>query len=314
METLKQSLASTILVNIQYVSHECPYATADSSQRHGLVDLNRKVDSITTESVKWVDVKSFDDILRSHNLDTPQNEAKLLTFIEAHASHTKARHTSDDAETSFHEALDQGESKLEPWSAKSHHIIQSLRGALVFSGIYHRQESIHDNFEGTFQWIYEPPQDADRPWDSFATWLTEGRGIYWITGKAGSGKSTLMRMLHENKRTLELLRTWRNDLPLVTASFFFWNSGSDMQMSQDGLLRSILLQIIGQRLRQKDCDIFKERLVVFAVLQDPFRLSISRIYCSCSASLLKMPENPSNTFSYWMALMSSTGTSPNWSL
>lgn len=225
------------------------------------------MDIITTESVKWADVKSFDDILRSQNLDTPQNEAKLMSFIEAHFARTRDSQINNPTETTLPEALDQGKSQLESWSAKSHHIIQSLMRGLAFLELNHRQESIHDHFKGTFQWVYEPPRDADRPWDGFATWLTEGRGIYWITGKAGSGKSTLMRMLHENERTLELLKSWCNGLPLVTASFFFWNSGSDIQMSQDGLLRSVLLQIIEQRLRQNNCDILKEKLVVFAMMQ-----------------------------------------------
>lgn len=226
------------------------------------------MDVITTESVKWAEVKSFDDMLRSQNLDTPQNEANLMGFIKAHFAGIRDRHMNDSTEATLPEALKQGKSKLEPWSAKSHHIIQSLIRGLSFSEMHHRQESIHDNFEGTFQWIYEPPRDLDTPWDSFATWLTEGRGIYWITGKAGSGKSTLMRMLHESERTVDLLRTWCRELPLVTGSFFFWNSGSKMQMSQEGLLRSVLLQIIEQRLRQENCDTLKDKLVVFAMMQE----------------------------------------------
>lgn len=163
-----------------------------------------------------------------------------MSLIEAH-SRRRPRSASDGAETNLPGALTQG--KLEPWSATSHQIIQSLIRGLSFSEMHDRQESIHDNFEGTFKWIYHPPRDVDRPWDSFTTWLTMGHGIYWITGKAGSGKSTLMRMLHQNERTVDLLRIWCSNLPLVTASFFFWNSGSKIQMSQDGLLRSVLLQI-----------------------------------------------------------------------
>lgn len=40
-----------------------------------------------------------------------------------------------------------------------------------------------------------------------------------------------------------------------------------MQMSQDGLLRSLLLQIIEQQLRQETCDILKEKLVAFVMMQ-----------------------------------------------
>jgi hypothetical protein len=190
---------------------------------------------------------------------------------EAYTSRPKFSSIYGTTETSLPEALRQGNAKLEPWSATSNHIVQSLMEKLSFTEMLRRQESIHNNYEGTFQWVYHPPRDVDRPWDDFSTWLTEGRGIYWITGKAGSGKSTLMRMLHDNERTADLLRIWCSGSALITASFFFWNSGSRMQMSQDGLLRSLLLQIIEKRLQQDNCDTLKEKLVVFSMMGSPLQ-------------------------------------------
>lgn len=225
------------------------------------------MDLSAAESVKWVDVKSFDDIMRSHKLDTSRNEMRLMGFIKTSNISERVMLRNEAFGTNFAEAFDQEDPKLEPWSEKSCDIIGCLIRSLWFSEMHQRRETICDNFEGTFKWIYYPPRDVDRPWHSFSTWLTEGLGIYWITGKAGSGKSTLMRMLHENKRTIELLRTWCCDLPLVTASFFFWNSGSKMQMSQDGLLRSVLVQMVEQRLQQGNCDTLKEKLVIFSTMQ-----------------------------------------------
>lgn len=231
-----------------------------------MIGLDRKLDFLTTKTVEWGNVNSFEDTLRSQKLDTPQNEAKLMGFLNEHASQSDFRPVNDATETTLCDVLRLGDTKLEPWSATSKHIVQCLMKSLSFSEMLDRQESIHDNYEGTFQWIYHPPRDVDRPWDSFSAWLTEGRGIYWITGKAGSGKSTLMRMLNQNNRTHELLRIWCGASPLITASFFFWNSGSKMQMSQDGLLQSILLQILEQRLRQGNCDALMEKLVVFTIM------------------------------------------------
>lgn len=188
----------------------------------------------------------------------------FLKAYEKYATRPKPTSSNDATETSLHEALRTGDAKLEPWSATSKHVVQSLMKSLSFSEILQRQESIHNTYEDTFQWIYRPPRDVDRQWDCFSVWLTKGRGIYWITGKPGSGKSTLMRMLHQNKSTIGLLRTWCKGSPLITASFFFWNSGSKIQMSQVGLLRSMLLQIIEQRLQQGDCDNFADQLVAFA--------------------------------------------------
>ncbi|KAK8037378.1 hypothetical protein PG991_000724 [Apiospora marii] len=103
----------------------------------------------------------------------------------------------------------------------------------------------------TFNWIFDsamaPHSDIDRTWSSMSTWLEADQDIYWITGKPGSGKSTLVKFLASHKRTMHHLRKWAGVTPLVVASFYFWNSGSVAQMSQDGLLRSLLYDILLQR-------------------------------------------------------------------
>ena len=45
---------------------------------------------------------------------------------------------------------------------------------------------------------------------------------------------------------MENLRVWAADQELVIASYFFWNSGTDMQRSLEGLLRSLLYNIFQQ--------------------------------------------------------------------
>lgn len=90
-------------------------------------------------------------------------------------------------------------------------------------------------------------------WDNFAKWLGEQRlgeddGLYWIEGKAGSGKSTLMRYIFDNKQTRLLLRKWScEDEPLLV-SFFFWRSGKiEDQASHEGLQRSLLYDILDKK-------------------------------------------------------------------
>jgi len=76
-----------------------------------------------------------------------------------------------------------------------------------------------------------------------------GSDLYWINGKPGSGKSTLMNFLADHMSTKALLESWCENIPLVTASFFFWNSGgSSLQKDQKGLLRSVLYQILESNL------------------------------------------------------------------
>ena len=69
-----------------------------------------------------------------------------------------------------------------------------------------REERISDNFLTTFQWIYSEPQNGSRQWSSFTSWLQGPENIYWITGKPGSGKSTLMKMLSTDPQTNTLLQ------------------------------------------------------------------------------------------------------------
>jgi len=120
-------------------------------------------------------------------------------------------------------------------------ILQSLR----FPTMNDRYEAIKEAHAKTFEWIFKGAEDAERPWSNFSEWLEHGDGIYWICGKAGSGKSTLMRYIKDNSRLRDLLQSWTSqDEDLVIGSFFFWLSGVPDQLSQLGLLRSLLFELL----------------------------------------------------------------------
>jgi hypothetical protein len=119
-------------------------------------------------------------------------------------------------------------------------------GDLYYPTITAQEEQIAEAHKATFQWIFRNGSDGDLPWDSFIDWLKDGSGIYWINGKAASGKSTLMRYVYDHPKTKQLLSEWAKPLPLTTARFFFWNSGTPVQRSQTGLLRSLLFECLKQ--------------------------------------------------------------------
>ncbi|RHZ67684.1 hypothetical protein CDV55_107910 [Aspergillus turcosus] len=81
---------------------------------------------------------------------------------------------------------------------------------------------------------------------SFLSWLEYGHGIFHISGKLGSGKSTLMKFLYTDARTQEMLRKWAGSGTLVMGSFFFWKPGSQLQKSTTGLFRSLLHQTLSK--------------------------------------------------------------------
>lgn len=106
-----------------------------------------------------------------------------------------------------------------------------------------RKELILPPENGTYKWILEPPSPGDN-WDDLSQWLRQGQGSYWISGKAGSGKSTLMKAVYLHRRTHDLLQEWAGHLTLHAPNFFFWHLGTDEQKSQYGLCRALLYQIL----------------------------------------------------------------------
>ena len=110
--------------------------------------------------------------------------------------------------------------------------------SLMYGEIYQREEDIPKAYSETFRWVF------DRGTTGFSGWLESGSGIFWISGKAGCGKSTLMKYLIAHHSTRDLLNTWATNDKLVVAQHFFWIAGCSLQKSQSGLLRSLLLQIL----------------------------------------------------------------------
>jgi hypothetical protein len=114
---------------------------------------------------------------------------------------------------------------------------QTILEGLHFDMREVRHSSIHDAHRETFKWIFD---------SKFATWLRGDGGTFWIAGKAGSGKSTLMKFLVDHAKTIQLAKEWAAPHPVILASHYFWNPGTEMQRSQRGLLQSLLFEIFRQ--------------------------------------------------------------------
>ena len=101
-----------------------------------------------------------------------------------------------------------------------------LLARLSFATMRHRHEEICDTYKKILHWIFQTLKDEKRPWGNFVDWLLTDSALCWINGKAGSGKSTLVRYVYGNKETRDRLDFWSNGAELHVANFFFWNSGS----------------------------------------------------------------------------------------
>lgn len=101
-----------------------------------------------------------------------------------------------------------------------------------------------DNAEAqapTFEWIWHITNGQS----SFSQWLQSDEPIFWIQGKPGSGKSTLMRYLScENQKVEKLLKS-SSQSSWTTADFFFdFRASQGMANNLEGLLRSLSIQIM----------------------------------------------------------------------
>jgi hypothetical protein len=113
---------------------------------------------------------------------------------------------------------------------------QAFLRSLNFESRAYRQDDIPIAHKHAFQWTLDlcgDPSD-DTPYNRvlISTWLTHGDGIFWLTGKAGSGKSTMMKMLASHAKSQKLLEQWARPKKHVIAEHYFWIAGSAMQRSQ----------------------------------------------------------------------------------
>ena len=168
-------------------------------------------------------------------LDFIQDSAKWKADL-IHTIHQE-RASPGDRARSDHALISERHSRLQRT------LIESLR----FAEMTDRHHRIVEAHEKTFQWLFLADNANQQKWTDFSEWLEGESTLYWVTGKAGSGKSTLMKYIYGDKRTMDHLKTWAAGIPLVTAAFFFWNSGTRMQMSQIGFLQSMLSQVLTER-------------------------------------------------------------------
>lgn len=91
---------------------------------------------------------------------------------------------------------------------------QCILKSLAFPDMYGRFETVPPAHYETFKWIFEDiardaAEDRDKSTrQSFLDWLSTGNGIFHVSGKLGSGKSTLMKFLCEHDRTKAELKKW----------------------------------------------------------------------------------------------------------
>jgi hypothetical protein len=103
-----------------------------------------------------------------------------------------------------------------------------------------RFDEVENAYDKTCDWIFSNRKLG------FVKWLEHGSGMFWINGKPGSGKSTLMKFIVSDPRTFQHLYINNPRHRLLWGSFFFNNRGQTIQKSLLGLYHRILYQLLGQ--------------------------------------------------------------------
>ncbi|KAI0153051.1 hypothetical protein GGR57DRAFT_503186 [Xylariaceae sp. FL1272] len=97
-----------------------------------------------------------------------------------------------------------------------------------------------------FSWVFDPQLESPE-WSNFCQWLERPKsGIYWVRGREGSGKSTLMKKLWLSPTTQEHLAAWKGSSELLAAAFSPSKEGSVLNSSYEGLLRYLLHSLLSQ--------------------------------------------------------------------
>ena len=92
-------------------------------------------------------------------------------------------------------------------------VIDRLLDSIRFCEMNLRSNQIADSHHGTYEWVFNESygdqfkmsQSPVRAAHSFLKWLSNDQPLFWILGKPGSGKSTLMKFLANHKQTSAML-------------------------------------------------------------------------------------------------------------
>lgn len=152
---------------------------------------------------------------------------------------------------------------------------ERLLRSLKFPAFNERGNQVSQAYRGTFEWIFlgdDGPskedlgeyglddsdwEDSDLEdldladpsearWDLFSNWLCSTAEVYWISGKPGSGKTTLVKYVLDHPKTITYLNTWSPQVLII--SHYFWRPGNLMQQNIKGLLCSLLYQLLEKSL------------------------------------------------------------------
>jgi hypothetical protein len=215
-----------------------------------------------------VDVAEQLDRLRDDILKKVENTLQNIPQLAPHEDPTSET-AAAQANHKIKEDLDEQLGQIKAIRTKLNMILEGnepspevrILKQVYFDSLYMRENALErvPAEAGTFEWILDESEEPLLKMDSesrkacseakvrFLHWLKNDNGVFHVSGKAGSGKSTLMKLILDHEKTKMVLNEWAGDKKLIFAHFFFWKSSQEHdQCSLDGLYRSILFETLLQ--------------------------------------------------------------------
>ncbi|KAK8033932.1 hypothetical protein PG991_003330 [Apiospora marii] len=126
---------------------------------------------------------------------------------------------------------------------------QEILDMLYFEGMSEKEDSI--DIDNEYKLPCAEALSATAPGEAesdFNQWLESKDPLFWMSGRAGCGKSTLMKYAFQHDGTQRRLERWaRPDGRLMKASVHLFADGTPLQRGHETILRTAIYQMLCQR-------------------------------------------------------------------
>ncbi|KAF5968444.1 hypothetical protein FBULB1_10723, partial [Fusarium bulbicola] len=183
------------------------------------------------------------DQLRQELLDREQDKAfkkqyeQLLSSLRFPEMNSRRNHISNNYPGTFN------------WISCHHASVLSNRDSSSESDLSEINSQTSEDTQTGDQNVYRCLEDVkiinEIVSDCLPCWLESDSNIFWVSGKPASGKSSLMKFLALDFSTATHLKFWRSNVRILT--HFFWKPGKLLQRNVEGMLLSLLYQVLDCR-------------------------------------------------------------------
>ncbi|KAI0398991.1 hypothetical protein F4802DRAFT_82784 [Xylaria palmicola] len=247
------------ILNTEFLTRICDSRSAEKARSEGaFASLDQKLQNFID---LWSKGHREMSILISKEAENTRAhfaaQASMLrnqidTAAQASESHADAQHLATRNHFTLEFSKSREHEEREELTAR---ILSTLR----FPQMNARENEIGPVLEGTTSWIFDEMDsdqtdsdqeylepETERAYSRFTQWLEAEDPVFWISGKPGSGKSSLMKFLVSDMRTTDHLNKWRPDVTIYR--YFFIETGQHpLQREYRGCLRALLYQILDSK-------------------------------------------------------------------